>query len=222
MLVTREARGRIRPTSLSGQPDEPTVCLFAGGSSHCSEEPSSVHFAGGRDQRVDGDGRGRHARANSERLDPLVRRQRAGETGALLCTARRPRCDECPLREFCRARAEVASSGWPQRESKTPSFRYEDSNRYYRGRVLAELREISYAGTEVIDLRELGRRVRPDFDERETSWLHVAVESLCKDGLVKISSRSGTAVMPEAVAEGPSTYGVGPAKRSLEQRVSLP
>lgn len=143
------------------------------------------------------------------------------ETGALLCTARRPRCDECPLREFCRARAEVASSGWPQQERKTPSFRYEDSNRYYRGKVLAELREISYAGTESIDLRELGRRVRPDFHERETSWLQAAVESLRKDGLAKISSGSGAA-MPEAVAENPSPYGVGPDKLSLEQRVSLP
>lgn len=113
-------------------------------------------------------------------------------------------------------------SGWPQQERKTPSFRYEDSNRYYRGKVLAELREISYAGTEGIDLRELGRRVRPDFDEREISWLHAAVESLRKDGLAKISSGSGAAVMPDAVAEEPSRYGVGPDRLSLEQRVSLP
>jgi A/G-specific adenine glycosylase len=144
------------------------------------------------------------------------------ETGALLCTARRPRCDECPLREFCRARAEVATSGWPQPERKTPPFRYEDSNRYYRGRVLAELREISCAGTVGIDLRDLGRRIRPDFDETEPSWLHAAVESLCKDGLAKVSSVSRPADIPEAVAEEQSPYGVGPDERSLEQRVSLP
>jgi hypothetical protein len=32
------------------------------------------------------------------------------ETGALICNARSPRCDECPLREGCRARAEATSS----------------------------------------------------------------------------------------------------------------
>ena len=62
------------------------------------------------------------------------------ETGALVCTARSPRCEECPLREGCRARIEAASAGWPKPERKTPAYRYEDSNRYYRGRVLAELR----------------------------------------------------------------------------------
>src|SRR5919202_7143469 len=35
------------------------------------------------------------------------------ETGALLCPAHSPRCDQCPLREGCRARAEAASVGWP-------------------------------------------------------------------------------------------------------------
>jgi A/G-specific adenine glycosylase len=74
------------------------------------------------------------------------------EAGALLCTARNLRCDECPLREGCRARAESISTGWPRPERKSPAYRYEDSNRYYWGRVLAELREISHAGGEGIEL----------------------------------------------------------------------
>ena len=114
------------------------------------------------------------------------------ETGALICTARSPRCEECPLREGCRARSEATSAGWPKPERKTPAYRYEDSNRYYRGRVLAELREISHQGKESIALRELGRRVKPDFDERDPYWLHAAVESLCNDGLAKTASRPKT------------------------------
>jgi A/G-specific adenine glycosylase len=144
------------------------------------------------------------------------------ETGALLCTARSPRCGECPLREGCRARAEATSSGWPKPERKSQAYRYEDTNRYYRGRVLAELREISQAGRAGIELRELGRRVMQNFDEREPRWLHAAVESLCKDGLAKVSSRSGDEVATDVVAEERAPYVVDPEKRSLEQMLSLP
>ena len=144
------------------------------------------------------------------------------ETGALLCTARSPRCDGCPLREGCRAREEATSVGWPRRERKNPPHRYEHSNRYYRGRVLAELREVSHAGREGIELRELGRRIKQEFDERDPSWLHAAVESLCKDGLAKVSSGRRTAEASEAVAEERASYKAGPEERSLEQKVSLP
>ena len=82
------------------------------------------------------------------------------DTGALICMARGPRCEECPLRETCMARAEATSVGWPKPERKTPIHRYEESNRYYRGRVLAQLREISHEGKEGVALREVGRRVR--------------------------------------------------------------
>jgi A/G-specific adenine glycosylase len=144
------------------------------------------------------------------------------ETGALLCTARSPRCDECPLHEGCRAWTEATSTGWPQPEKKSPAYRYEDSNRYYRGRVLAELRKVSHVGGEGIALRELGRRVKQDFDERDPYWLHAAVESLCKDGLAKVSPGLGGEKAPWKVAEEWAPYGVGPEEPSLEQRVSLP
>jgi A/G-specific adenine glycosylase len=144
------------------------------------------------------------------------------ETGALLCTARSPRCDECPLREGCRARAEATSVDWPRPERKSSAYRYEDSNRYYRRRVLAELREVSHVGAEDIALHDLGRRVKQDFDEWDTDWLHAAVESLCKDGLAKVSYGSMTAEAPEKVAEERTPYGVDLEERSLEQRVTLP
>jgi A/G-specific adenine glycosylase len=144
------------------------------------------------------------------------------ETGALVCTARVPRCDECPLREGCRARAEASESGWPRPEKKIPAYRYEDSNRYYRGRVLAELRKASHAGSEGIALRELGRRVKQDFDERDSHWLRVAVASLCADGLAKIESGPGA---PGIVAEDRASYGAGSEESqspSLDQTVGLP
>src|SRR5215213_4252506 len=109
--------------------------------------------------------------------------------------------------------------GWPRPERESPTYRYGDSHRYYRGRVLAELREVSHAGSEGIALRELGRRVKPDFDERDPQWLYAAVGSLCKDGLAKVASGPEA---PGMVAEERAPYGVGPEERSLEQMVSLP
>ncbi len=91
--------------------------------------------------------------------------------------------------------------------------------------MLAELREVSQAGSDGIALRELGRRVKHDFDERDPYWLHAAVESLCKDGLARVSSGASAAIAPEMVAEEPAPYGAGieePQGLTLERKVSLP
>ena len=152
------------------------------------------------------------------------------ETGALICTARKPLCEACPLRKGCRARSETLSTGWPQPVRKTPSFRYEDSNRFFRGRVLAELRADSRAGGDGLALLEIGRRVKPGFEGGDAPWLYAAVESLCKDGLAKVSPAPRATGMPEAVAEERAPYGTEPVPpeghpseaRSLDLRVSLP
>lgn len=149
------------------------------------------------------------------------------EAGALLCTARKPRCDYCPLHEGCLAHVESSSAGWPRLERKSSAYRYEDSNSFYRGRVLAELREDSCAGGDGVTLRELGRRVRQGFVEEDARWLHAAVESLRKDGLAKVSSASAANGAPGIVAEERAAYGTeSEATRreppSLDARVSLP
>ena len=147
------------------------------------------------------------------------------ETGALVCTARKPNCEECPLREGCRARIEGDAAGWPKPERKAAAFRYEESNRYFRGRVLAELRRISHAGSEGIALRELGRRVSQDFDERDPCRLIVAVESLRRDGLAQVRGEMTRPETPGMVAEERTPYQAGPEELpgiSLDQMVSLP
>ena len=99
-------------------------------------------------------------------------------------------------------------------------------------RVLAELREDSRAGGDGLALREIGRRVKQEFEDGDVPWLHAAVESLCKDGLAKVSPVPRTTGMPEAVAEERASYGTeheespeaqaSSGTRSLEQKVSLP
>lgn len=53
------------------------------------------------------------------------------ELGATVCTARAPRCGVCPLREGC--------LGLEAPALRRPSERFEDSNRWVRGRVVAAL-----------------------------------------------------------------------------------
>lgn len=61
------------------------------------------------------------------------------ELGALVCTARNPACDACPLRESCAWRA----AGYPTSDSprRRAQAKYEGSDRQARGAVLKVLRE---------------------------------------------------------------------------------
>ena len=58
------------------------------------------------------------------------------DLGATVCTARAPRCDACPLAGACRSRGRIAA---PPSPGRAPRVRFEETDRYVRGRVLAAL-----------------------------------------------------------------------------------
>jgi A/G-specific adenine glycosylase len=60
--------------------------------------------------------------------------QAAMELGATVCTARAPRCLACPLRAAC-----AGPDPAPARRAQRARERFEDSNRWVRGRVVAAL-----------------------------------------------------------------------------------
>ncbi|WP_336604025.1 A/G-specific adenine glycosylase [Agromyces seonyuensis] len=62
----------------------------------------------------------------------------AMELGATVCTARAPRCDDCPIADLCAWRA----AGYPAYEgpSKAKQAKFEGSDRQLRGMVMRELR----------------------------------------------------------------------------------
>jgi len=82
------------------------------------------------------------------------------ELGALVCRARAPRCSACPFESCCEWDED------PETERR-PAERFEDSNRWVRGRVIAALA----AGGEL-------PAVDPDRLER-------ALDGLVRDGLVQ-------------------------------------
>jgi A/G-specific adenine glycosylase len=69
------------------------------------------------------------------------------DIGATICVAREPRCDSCPLRDWCRearsARAATGSNGsaTKHRNGDGPVPRFESTNRWLRGRILDRLRD---------------------------------------------------------------------------------
>jgi A/G-specific adenine glycosylase len=93
------------------------------------------------------------------------------ELGAIICTARAPRCNSCPIADSCLWRRR----GYPpSTERSTPAQkRFDGSDRQVRGLVLAELRA-SYVPLTAADLAPVWN----DAPQRER-----AIASLLTDGL---------------------------------------
>ncbi|MGV8911846.1 MAG: A/G-specific adenine glycosylase [Rhodoglobus sp.] len=93
------------------------------------------------------------------------------ELGAIVCTARKPLCEECPIQHLCRWRA----AGYPAYEGKRQATqkRFEGSDRQVRGLILAELR----ASDVPVTADEIAQ-VWPDAEQRER-----ALAGLLADGL---------------------------------------
>nr|BFF10880.1 A/G-specific adenine glycosylase [Microbacterium flavescens] len=99
----------------------------------------------------------------------------AMELGAVVCTARAPRCGSCPIAHLCVWRA----AGYPDTgDERRRQARYEGSDRQARGAVLKVLRD---AATHAVALTE----VVPDWpDARQRDR---AIDSLIADGLAEAS-----------------------------------
>ena len=71
------------------------------------------------------------------------------ELGALVCTARSPRCGVCPLSRVCRWRA----AGYPADEDlpRRRSQAWHGTDRQARGRIMAQLRELPDGATRTAD-----------------------------------------------------------------------
>ena len=94
------------------------------------------------------------------------------ELGAIVCTARSPKCGECPLIDSCAWRA----AGYPAFEGvrRPVQKKFEGSDRQVRGKIMAELRasDIPVTGAEIV-------LVWADAVQRDRS-----LAGLLRDGLV--------------------------------------
>ncbi|WP_442575210.1 A/G-specific adenine glycosylase [Microbacterium sp. F51-2R] len=107
--------------------------------------------------------------------DAAVVNAAAMELGATVCTARAPRCEQCPLADRCAWRL----AGYPDTgDQRRRQARYEGSDRQARGAVLKVLRD---AASHAVPLED----VVPDWpDARQRDR---AIDSLIADGLAEAS-----------------------------------
>ena len=118
-----------------------------------------------------------------ERADARLFNAAMMELGALVCTARSPRCDACPLANNCAWRA----TGYPAYLGPRAAVqgKFEGSDRQVRGLILAELR----ASDIPVTLAEIST-LWPD-----ATQLDRAIASLAADGLV-VADGSGGFTLP--------------------------
>jgi len=120
------------------------------------------------------------------------------ELGATICTATSPACWRCPLRTHCRSynlrqqadtalfsQAAPAEGACPTRRvSEKKETAYAGSNRFYRGRAVAALRELAPGSS--LGPEQLGPLLKDDFSADDLPWLHTLLAGLARDGLVQI------------------------------------
>jgi A/G-specific adenine glycosylase len=94
------------------------------------------------------------------------------ELGAIVCRAREAACDACPVAESCASAGAVVVAPRSRAGDGVVRERFEDSNRWVRGRIVEALA----AGTELPEGIELERLER-------------AIDGLVRDGLVERGAR---------------------------------
>ncbi len=131
------------------------------------------------------------------------------DLGATVCSARRPKCGECPVNDLCAARPLFDGANEPgiqyaQLSSTLPSLKVAErprqsqqgwigTTRYYRGRIVEALRNHANGA---MPLDELGPRVRDEYAADEHgAWLRGLLTALERDGLVAV--REDSARLPE-------------------------
>jgi A/G-specific adenine glycosylase len=71
---------------------------------------------------------------------------------------------------------------------RSPAQPFTSTSRYFRGRVVATLREMPSGAT--LSLAELGPRLKREYTAAEYPWLRALVERLARDGLVRLTGDS--------------------------------
>lgn len=100
------------------------------------------------------------------------------DIGAMYCRPA-PKCAACPAARMCRYRPRN------QRARIAPARRqpvFKGSARFYRGRILRALARVSR-----LSVLQLGLQVKEGFGISDRPWLHAILQTLQRDGLVRLN-----------------------------------
>jgi len=101
------------------------------------------------------------------------------DLGAMVCKPK-PKCNRCPLRNQCRSYPTIHEQ--PQRRMTKPTAKFEDSDRYWRGKILAALTSTT------VSAPLLRKRLPSPISVLRLRKLLAVME---KDGLVRMQKVSG-------------------------------
>lgn len=113
----------------------------------------------------------------ADRTQAAIFNAAAMELGAVVCTARAPRCAECPIAEFCEWRGAGYPDNAPEKRPKQAAF--EGSDRQVRGRIMQLLRS-----THETVARDDALTAASHGGVADTGQPLRALDSLIADGLV--------------------------------------
>jgi A/G-specific adenine glycosylase len=117
------------------------------------------------------------------------------DLGATVCTARAPACLICPLALSCAGRTLLAEAALraPRAAERRPRYAtqepFQQTTRYFRGRIVDRLRELGNG--EQAGLDELGRSLKPDYAAEDRAWVEELVSGLERDGLAAVTRAAG-------------------------------
>jgi A/G-specific adenine glycosylase len=119
------------------------------------------------------------------------------DLGATICTAGRPLCLICPLRDLCAAAPQM--SAWPaerqrtlreaRTEYATATRRKSESQRLLRGRIVREIQALP-SGT-ALSLDDLEQRLATSGQPAERAHLERLIQALAADGLMVVQQADG-------------------------------
>ena len=112
----------------------------------------------------------------------------SGEAVARLRDERAAASAEQPTRKVAERRTGYAAGTETTGKRRPPAQPFTSTSRYFRGRVVATLREMPPGAS--LSLAELGPRLKPDYTASDYPWLLGLVERLARDGLARLTGNT--------------------------------
>jgi A/G-specific adenine glycosylase len=101
------------------------------------------------------------------------------DLGAMVCTARAPKCPECPVQQYCLAYVTGSINNLPAKKvSEKPTVRFADSDRFFRGRIMDLLRQKPY------ELQELSEKMEIDYGLIDQERFQKLINGLVSEELI--------------------------------------
>jgi A/G-specific adenine glycosylase len=126
-----------------------------------------------------------------EQADPW--NQLVMDLGALVCTARGPQCEKCPVKEQCAAQQKADQLGFSTyrefllslpkaaKNSAKPKTRFEDTDRFFRGRIMDTLRQAATTR------QQLWQVMQDEYGLADQVRFETLLTKLAAEGLIQLS-----------------------------------